>query len=51
MIRQPPRYVPRLIARNQQDETERGIVRHNVSVLKRFSDTAALTRLAARGLR
>jgi hypothetical protein len=35
------------VVRNQQDETERGIVRHNVSVLKRFADTAALTRLAA----
>jgi NADPH:quinone reductase len=36
-----------VVVANQQDETERGIVRHNVSVLKRFADTAALTRLAA----
>jgi NADPH:quinone reductase-like Zn-dependent oxidoreductase len=35
------------VVRNQRDETERGIVRHNVSVAKRLADTASLTHLAA----
>jgi NADPH2:quinone reductase len=35
------------VVRNQQDETERGIVRHNVSVVNRIADTASLQALAA----
>jgi NADPH:quinone reductase len=34
------------VVRHQQDETERGIVRHNVSVGRRLDDTAALQLLA-----
>jgi NADPH:quinone reductase-like Zn-dependent oxidoreductase len=36
------------VVRGQQDETERGIVRHNVSVANRLADTPALRELAAR---
>lgn len=36
------------VVRHQQYETERGIVRHNVSVAKRLTDTASLRDLAAR---
>jgi NADPH2:quinone reductase len=35
------------VVRNQQDQTERGIVRHNVSVARRLTDAEALQRLAA----
>lgn len=35
------------VVRNQQDDTERGIVRHNVSVAGRLSDTDALEQIAA----
>lgn len=35
------------VVRNQQDQTERGIVRHNVSVARRLADTDALAELAA----
>jgi NADPH:quinone reductase len=35
------------VVRNQQDETERGIVRHNVSVARRLADTEALAELAS----
>lgn len=35
------------VVRHQQDETERGIVRHNVSVARRLTDTEALQGLAA----
>jgi NADPH2:quinone reductase len=34
------------VVRNQQDETERGIVRHNISVANRITDTEALQTLA-----
>ena len=34
------------VVRNQQDDTERRIVRHNVSVGARMTDTEALRRLA-----
>jgi NADPH:quinone reductase len=36
------------VVRQQQDPTERGIVRHNVSVARRLGDTEALRDLAAR---
>lgn len=36
------------VVRHQQDDTERGIVRHNVSVARRLGDTASLRDLAAR---
>jgi NADPH2:quinone reductase len=42
-IRDEGRWV---VVRNQQDETERGIVRHNVAVSNRLSDTEALEMLA-----
>jgi NADPH:quinone reductase len=35
------------VVRNQQDETERGIVRHNVSAVNRIADAASLQALAA----
>jgi NADPH:quinone reductase-like Zn-dependent oxidoreductase len=35
-----------VVVRHQQDETERGIVRHNVSVARRLDDTGALQSLA-----
>ena len=39
------------VVRGQQDETERGIVRHNVTVAGRLADTAALEELGARAAR
>ncbi len=39
------------VVRGQQDETERGIIRHNITVAGRLADTAALADLGARAAR